>query len=169
MINNFHNPSSYPIYSTADVIVVPPGELFSCWEKLLMPFDRPTWMCLGIVFAVAFLVILLINLVKSTSMHEFIIGSNVTTPSLNVVAIFMGIGQILLPQRNVSRFMFMSFILFSLIMETAYQGKYFEFLTSDMRRKPIQTIEELKDKNFTAIVELGRFIDFLCDNDLLGG
>ena len=114
-------------------------------------------MWLGITFAVAFLVIFLIKLSKSTSIYEFIIGSNVATPSLNVVAIFMGIGQILLPQRNVSRFLFMNFILFSLIMRTAYQGKYFEFLTSDMRRKPMQTIEELKIKNFTVVINSAQY------------
>ena len=167
MLEGLGNPSSYSIYSTADVCVVPPGENFTSWEKLLMPFDRPTWMWLGIVFAVAFLVILLIKWSKSTSVHEFVIGSNVTTPALNVIAIFMGIGQISLPQTNVTRFFFMVFILFSLIMRTAYQGKYFEFLTSDMRRKPIQTIDELKDKNFTAIVDFFHCLTFLCENDLL--
>ena len=169
LLEGFNHPSSYPICSTAEVAVVPPGELFTSWEKLLMPFDRPTWMWLGIIFAVAFLVILLIKWSKSTSMYDLVIGSNVTTPTLNVVAIFMGTGQILLPQRNVTRFMFMVFILFCLIMRTAYQGKYFEFLTTDMRRKPIQTIDELKDKNFTAVGD-----DLICTKfyfkfDLLAG
>ena len=164
------SPSSYPIASTADVVSVPPGQLFTSWEKLLMPFDRQTWMWLGIVFAVAFLVILLIKLSKSTSMYDFVVGSNVSTPSLNVMAIFMGIGQILLPERNVSRFFFMNFILFSLIMRTAYQGKYFEFLTTDIERKPIQTIEELKDKNFTAIAYDFHCLFFYCyDEDILTG
>ena len=150
--------SSDVIYTTSDVFVVPPGELYTSWEKLLLPFDWATWMWLGITFAIAFLVILAIKVSKSASMYELIIGSNVATPNLNVVAIFMGIGQILLPQRNVTRFLFMNFILFSLIMRTAYQGKYFEFLTSEMRRKPIQTIEELKDKNFTIILD-PRYVD----------
>ena len=169
MLDIFGEKSSYPIYSTADVAVVPPGELFTSWEKLLMPFDRLTWMWLIITFVIAFLVILLIMLSKSTSVREFVIGSNVSTPTLNVIAIFMGIGQILLPQRNVSRFFFMVFILFSLIMRTAYQGKYFEFLTSDMRRKPIQTIEELKDRNFTAIVDYHHCLYIYCKTDLFTG
>ena len=169
MLESFSKKSSYPIYPTLDVAVVPPGELFTSWEKLLMPFDRPTWMMNGIVFAVAFVSILFVKLSKSTSVHEFIIGSNVTTPSLNVIAIFMGIGQILLPKRNVSRFFFMVFILFSLIIRTAYQGKYFEFLTSDMRKKPIQTIEELKDKNLSATVHGYHCLHFLCETDLLEG
>ena len=101
-------------------------------------------------------------------MYDFVIGSNVKTPTLNVIAIFMGIGQILLPQRNVSRIMFMCFILFSLIMRTAYQGKYFEFLTSDMRKKPTQTTEELKDKNFTVIMDIEQH-DYLYELDILEG
>ena len=146
------SPSSDPIYSTSDIYVVPPGEHYTSWEKLFLPFDWQTWMLLGITFATAFLIILLIKVSKSTSMYVFIIGSTMTTPSLNVIAIFMGIGQTLLPQKTVSRFMLMCFILFSLIIRTAYQGKYFEFLTSDMSRKPMQTIKELKDKDFAAIV-----------------
>ena len=146
--------SSDAICSTSDVFIVPPGEFFTSWEKLLMPFDRPTWICLGILFAVAFLVIFLINFKKSSLIYELIVGSNVQTPSLNVIAILMGIGQISLPVRNMSRFMFMNFVIFCLIMRTAYQGKYFEFLTSDMRKKPIETTEELKDKNFTVIIDI---------------
>ena len=108
--------SSDPIYTTSDVFVVPPGELYTSWEKLLLPFDWMTWIWLEITFATAFLVIFGIKVSKSTSMYEFVVGSNVATPSLNVIAIFMGIGQILLPQRNVTRFLFMNFILFSLII-----------------------------------------------------
>ena len=157
--------SSDPIYTTSDVFVVPPGEFFTSWEKLFLPFDWQTWMWLGITFAAAFLVILLIKVSKSTSIYDLVIGSNVTTPSLNVVAIFMGMGQVLRPQRNVTRFLVMCFILFSLIMRTASQGKHFEFLTSDMRRKPIQTIEELKENDFTAIVSRPNCFEN-CPNDL---
>ena len=162
---NSNSHSSDPIYITSDICVVPPGEFYTSWEKVLLPFDWETWMWLGITFAVAFLVILLIKVSKSTSLYDLVIGYNVATPSLNVIAIFMGIGQILLPQRIVTRFLFINFVLFSLIMRTAYQGKYFEFLTSDMRRKPIQTLQELKDNNFTVIVnELNT--DLACLRDL---
>ena len=167
---------SDPIYSTSAVVAVPPGQLYSSWEKLWMPFDRTTWILLGVVFVLAFFIIILIKLSKSSSTYEFIIGSSVATPALNVVAIFMGIGQISLPQRIISRFMFMSFILFCLIMRTAYQGKYFEFLTSNMNKKPIATIEELKEKNFTLFNEpaglafhtsldiLQGFVHLICTN-----
>ena len=134
---------------------MPPGKFYTPWEKLFLPFDRDTWIWLGIVFTVAILVIFLIKLSNSTSMYDFVIGSNVSTPILNVVAIFMGIGQLFLPERNVSRFFFINFILFCLIMRTAYQGKYFEFVTCDIKKKPIATVDELKEKNFTIHHDTG--------------
>ena len=148
-----HQLLSDTILSTSDVFIVPPGEPYTSWEKLLLPFDEATWMWLGITFAVAFLVIIFIKISRSTSMYEFVIGSNITTPALNVIAIFMGIGQILLPRRNISRFLFKIFVLFCLIMRTAYQGKYFKFITTDVRRRPITEIAELKTRNFTIFTE----------------
>ena len=153
--NNVHERIflSDPLYSDSVVLVVTPGKPYTPWEKLYLPFDDETWMWLGIVFAVAFLAIFLINISRSSSLYDFVVGSNVTSPSLNVIGIFMGIGQILLPQRNVSRFFFMSFVLFCLIMRTAYQGKYFEFITTNMRKKAIATIDELPENGITVFVE----------------
>ena len=148
---------SDPIYTESDVIVVPPGKFYTPWEKLFLPFDRDTWIWLGIVFTTAILVILLIKLSKSTSMYDFVIGSNVSSPILNVIALFMGSSQLFLPQRNVSRFLFIIFILFCLIMRTAYQGKYFEFITCDIKKEPMSTVDELKKNNFTIHYEFGRY------------
>ena len=138
-----------PVYSESDIFVVPSGEPYTPWEKLYLPFDNMTWMWLGVVFTTAIFVILLIRTSESYSAHEFVIGSNVTTPLLNIVAIFMGIGQGVLPRRNVSRILAICFILFSLIMRTAYQGKYFEFITSHLIKRPVATLEEAFEKNFT--------------------
>ena len=161
---------SDPICSTSEVFIVPSEELYTSWEKLLLPFDQDTWIWIGITFAVAFFVIFLVKLSKSSSIYEFVIGSNVSAPSLNVVAIFMGIGQILLPSRDMPRFMFINFVLFCLIMRTAYQGKYFEFLTSDMRKKTISTVEELRERNFTIfITEEVKSYSKIVDLDILNG
>ena len=62
--------SSYPIYTTSDIYVVPPGQHYTSWEKLLLPFDWQTWMWLGITFAAAFLAIFVIKVSKSTSLYS---------------------------------------------------------------------------------------------------
>ena len=159
---------SDPIYSASNIIIVPPGKPFTPWEKLFMPFDRETWMWLAATFMIAFFVIFLIKLSKSASMKDFIIGLNVTTPTLNVIAIFMGIGQLFLPQRNIARFLFTNFLIFCLIMRTAYQGKYFEFITTDLRRKPISSFEELRKEIPTLYVELSES-NYEIDSSIFSG
>lgn len=78
-----------------------------------------------------------------------VFGSRVTHPALNVLYAFFGLGQTILPRRSFARFLLMVLILFSLIIRTAYQGKSFEFLQQDMRKKDVQTIAELLEKNYT--------------------
>ena len=138
------------IYTDSEVMILAPGVPYTPWEKLMLPFDELTWMWIGIFFAVAFVVILLIRISRSSSIYEFVVGSNVTTPSLNIVAILMGIGQLHLPHRNIARFLFVNFVIFCLIIRTAYQGKYFEFITGDVRKKPIATLEEMVERNVTV-------------------
>ena len=98
----------------SDVIIVLPGEPYTGWEKLFLPFDRPPWVWLGICFTVAFLVFFLITVSKSQLLYNNIVGPNVTAPALNVVAIFMGIIQLSLPQRNGTRFLLINFVVFCL-------------------------------------------------------
>lgn len=57
-----------------------------------------------------------------------------------------------LPGRNFSRFLLVSFMLFSLVMRTAYQGKQFQFMQNEMRRPDVKTIDEMIESNFTLYV-----------------
>lgn len=69
--------------------------------------------------------------------------------------VFFGIGMTQLPGRNFARFLLMLYILFCLVIRTAYQGKQFEFLQKDMRPADVETIDEMIEKNFTFHVENG--------------
>lgn len=53
-----------------------------------------------------------------------------------------------LPGRNFARFLLMLFLLFSLIMRTAYQGMQFELLRKEIRRPVIQRIDELLSQGY---------------------
>lgn len=127
------------------IVIIPPGHFYSSYEKLLLPFDSDTWICFIITFAVGFVVIFLLIVAKD-SMRDHFFGNRVAAPTLNLLGHFFGIGQKLLPRRNFARIILMIFILFCLIMRTAWQGKYFEFLTSDGRRHGMITIDEINKK-----------------------
>ena len=135
------------------MFVATPGELYSNYEKLFLPFDRTTWILLIFTFSVAFGVIFVANR-TSKRLQDLIFGQNGRTPSLNVIAISSGIGQTRLPTRNFSRFILMLFIIFCLIFRTAYQGVQFEMLTTQMRRPEIKEIGDLKTQNFTVFASI---------------
>jgi hypothetical protein len=137
-----------PFFSSVDHLIVPLGEEYSGYEKLNFPFDSPTWFLIGLTFFTAFLTIIIVSFM-SLKAQDYIFGNNVTSPTLHIFIQFFGLGQVVLPKRNFPRFLLMIFILFSLIIRTAYQGKLFEFLQKEMRKPEVQSIEEMIEKNFT--------------------
>jgi hypothetical protein len=132
-------------YTSARYFVVPPGPFLNGYEKLLFPFDEPTWTLIFVTFVVAFVTIFVVNRMKN-KIRNIVIGENVSNPSLNIAAHFFGLGQQTIPRQNFARFLAMVFILYCLIIRTAWQSKMFEFMQQEMRKPGVQTIEETKEK-----------------------
>lgn len=118
---------------------------YTSYEKLFFPFDETIFLIS--VFCVAFGVTLIVNQLPK-SIQDEIYGENVNTPTMNIVAIFFGIGQTRLPRKNFARIILILFIWFCLIFRTCYQSKLFEFMTSDPRRPSPKSIDDLYDNNF---------------------
>lgn len=149
----------YFIYSTSldseEVFVtIPPGKDVDSYERIVRPFDVETWMWVAITFITAFVMVFI---VKFTSMDikNFIIGPEAVTPGLNILRIFLGISQIRCPTRNFARFLVMSFILFCVVIRTAYQAKMFQFLQMELKNPTFDTIDELIENNFTFYLRPG--------------
>jgi len=123
-------------------------EPYSAYEKLLLPFDDTTWIFFIAVFLYSFLSIVVINLV-SRNFQDMFYGENVNTPAFNVVGTFFGISQTTLPEANFPRILLMTFILYCLVLRTAYQSVLFEYVATDMRKPSPTTIEELFEQGFT--------------------
>lgn len=105
-----------PIHDNYFVILIPPGELYTSLEKLILPFDDITWMLFLLVFVVAYFVVACITISRKTQLYNLIVGENVQAPSLNIFMIFMGGGMINLPRKRFPRSIIMMFILYCLIM-----------------------------------------------------
>lgn len=104
------------------IILYSPTEPYSNYEKMVMPFDKLTWMFLGVTFGMAFIMIFFMNLLPR-KLKDIVYGTNVKMPSFNVIGTFFGIGQTKLPDNNFARIILMSFIIFCLIFRTCYQGR----------------------------------------------
>ncbi|KAL7011827.1 hypothetical protein ACKWTF_014476 [Chironomus riparius] len=138
------------LFKSSFVIAATPSDFYTNYEKLWLPFDDVTWVLLLITFLSAFLVIFLAKFLTN-SIKSLIIGREVMTPGLNVLQVFFGISQMKLPDSSVPRFILMLFIGFCLIFRTCYQSELFEFMTSDMRKPPPSTIEDLVERNYKIL------------------
>lgn len=130
--------------------VIPKGELYTPLEKLILPFDIETWFWFAIFIAGGIVAIFIIKIMPKV-IQNFVFGRNVQTPILNMTQAFFGVGQLTLPGRNFARYLLMMFILFCLIIRTAYQGKMFEFLQQEMRKPEVKSVEEMIANNFTFL------------------
>ncbi|CAG9810205.1 unnamed protein product [Chironomus riparius] len=144
---------------------VTPGEVYTQYEKFILPFDIQTWILLLVTFLVTFLTILIINqLSKST--QSMVYGDKVATPIWNVIRIFFGISQTKLPNKKFSRFILMIFIYFCLVFRTCFQSKFFEFMTTAPRHPSPKTLEDLRERSYQMYTLKATNDMFLYDNKL---
>lgn len=113
---NENSDTSPPVFNDFFGILVPPGELYTSLEKLILPFDYYTWILFFLVFAVAYFVLLITKILKIPRISALIIGENVRTQAMNIYMIFMGGGMRRIPKKSFPRFILMIFILYCLIM-----------------------------------------------------
>lgn len=133
------------------VCLLTPGEPYDSYEKLLFPFDFWTWMILLAVFVCSFLSIIFINQLP-TRFQNIVYGENVMSPALNVGVISFGISQTQLPFKNFPRIILVTFIIFCLVMRTAYQGVFFEMIAADITKPLPKTFHDLYLKNYSIQV-----------------
>jgi hypothetical protein len=137
-----------PYHLEGVFFAVPPGEEYNGYEKLILPFDYYTWLAIFFTFFATFATIFFVILCMP-SIRKVLFGENVRSPSLNVAAHFFGLGQNVLPKKSFARFILMAFIIFSLIIRNAWQGKMFEYLSKNITKPQLQSIDEIVDKNYT--------------------
>lgn len=109
---------------TIEYFAVPPGDPYDAYDKLILPFDLETWVLTMITFAGTFSTIYVIYRMK-IDVQNFVFGRNVTTPSLNVIAHFFGLSQVVMPRRSFSRFVVMMFIFLSFMIRNLCQASFY--------------------------------------------
>ena len=146
--------ASFSYSSDQIVFVIPLGKKFTALQTLIYPFKRTFW---GLILLFYFIGVLVIFFVKrkSKTVQNFIFGSGVRNPFMNMFTAFLGGNQKKLPKRNFARYLLMMFLIYSLVIRTLYQGSFFKLLTSNKRNKEVQTINEMIEKDFKFYVYEG--------------
>lgn len=152
-IKYFDYTSSYS--SDKMVLVIPPGTDLTSFEKLIFPFKPKVWSLILTVLIIGNFVILFVKSRCSKVVQTFVFGSRVKHPYLNMFIGFYGGSQNILPKTNFARFLLMTFLMYSMVMRTVYQGTYFKLLTSSRLQGEVQSIQEMVDKDFKFLFYAG--------------
>jgi hypothetical protein len=95
-------------------IYIPPGELYGDFEKMLLPFDTPTWIAIVLLILMGIVSILIIKL-KPPEIQEVVFGRNNRSPLMNFFDIVLNGGQQNAMVENVPRILLVTFIFWTLI------------------------------------------------------
>lgn len=126
-MSNLGNLHVFPFTQTGRSIIISTGESYSSFERMILPFDGATWIACGLFFAIVFFTILFFK-TRHIGWQSFIFGSLVRNPMFNILLVFLGQGQIILPGRNFARYILMMYFMFCMVIRTAYQGVQFELM-----------------------------------------
>lgn len=153
----FHDVKKYhvtpPIVSMPYTFVVTRGLPYTPMEKLILPFDIPTWILVVLFTLIAYLVIFIVTQFTIET-QQFVFGRSVLYPYFNVLRIFLGVGLSRIPGRNFARFFMIAFTLYCLVIRTAYQGKMFQQMTGSVRKPTPTTVSEMLQSNYTILAAL---------------
>jgi hypothetical protein len=136
------------------VFIIPPGKKFTALEKLIYPFKLTSWTLILLVFVIGTLVICVVKNQAQTT-RDFVFGTGIKSPLLNLFVVFIGDSQNKLPRGNFARFLLMMFLIYSLVIRTVYQGSFFQLLKSKRGHQEVQSIQKMIDKNFKFYIYEG--------------
>lgn len=148
-LNYFDASSSYK--SDKIIFLVNSGAYFTTFEKLTLSFSAPVWLLIAACFILGIISIFIIRL-GSVEIQAFVFGTSVQTPYLNLFIGFIGGTQNILPKNNFARFLLMSFLMYSLVIRTLYQGTYFKLMQSSRQHKEVQSINEMISEDFRFFI-----------------
>ena len=126
--------------------MIAPGEPYTDLERMFMMFDTKLWMAIGTTLVIGLLTTLILDFV-SDEVRKFIVGRDIQSPTMNFISIFLIGGQPRTPGRNFARFIFILFVVWSLIIRTCHQSMLFQLMQADIRRP---TIDEVFGSNLTV-------------------
>lgn len=139
--------STSAYYNDYAIVIVPPGQDLSPFNKLLSPFTLIVWSLLLLCIIIGIVVIIVVRL-HFKSFQNFLFGERVNYPILNIFIALLGGTQYRLPRTTFGRFLLMNFLLFSLNMRTLYQGSMFQIMQSNRKYSEMQSVDEIIASGF---------------------
>jgi hypothetical protein len=148
-------------YFNADIVfVVPPGRSIESIEKLLQPYSRRFWVCVDLSIFSFISVIVILNL-----WTKGVYKARLVKVIFKVIAIAFGVSTAH-PRRSFHRILFASLTISCLVFTAAYQGSLYRFLEQDIKKKEVQSIEEMIESDF-KFYSYDSMLEMIEDNSLI--
>ncbi|XP_073829015.1 uncharacterized protein [Musca autumnalis] len=146
------------------ILAMPKGKPLTPFQRLIKPFRYIIWSCFTSSFFFAILMIYYVRFLGKTKLIDFIFGQGNRLPFTNLLSTLLG-GAVysILPYRNFARFLLTVWILYTLVLRTAYSGALYNILQDGKARNNLQTLQEVVDHNFTiyAFPAVAKVLEFL--------
>lgn len=136
-----------PYISQQIAFIIPPGSELSSFEKFMRPLDSYVWFLLIVFTGCGFLVIYVVGR-SSPKLQDFVFGTNIRKPYMNMLVAIFGGSQHILPHRNFARSLLMMFLMFCMVMRTLYTGSLYRFLQSKVYNKEAQSIDDMIERDY---------------------
>jgi hypothetical protein len=147
-LRNMFMAPSHSYYTTKLVWVIGSGEPLNQFDRFYKPFSTAIWICLAFVFFVAVIAILIIRC-QSRKVRNFVFGTGINHPLLNMFNVFIGGSMTKLPKRNFARTLLGLYLIYTFVIRNAYTGAMFRFLRSDLRTNEVKSFNEMIERDFS--------------------
>lgn len=114
-------------YSLSLMMMIPRGARFTALQMLLRPFKLTVWIYFCVFILTTFATVAVIKC-KARSTQFLFFDRNINSPIVGMIVIMLGGSQNILPKRNFSRLLMMSFVIFCFVVRSSYEGSIFKFL-----------------------------------------
>ncbi|KAM7348601.1 uncharacterized protein ACRADG_007878 [Cochliomyia hominivorax] len=146
---------SMTFYQTMQVFtVLSLREPWTSFEIIAYPFDLHIWIIL-LALLICLLSSALILEYFRCNILKFIYGfSTANYININILAITLGQAVNAVPVRNFARYIFLMWVLLTMILRSIYQGSLYDFLKSQKTLAPPDTAAELTARKYKLIVNM---------------
>uniref|UniRef100_A0A454A0P2 Ionotropic glutamate receptor L-glutamate and glycine-binding domain-containing protein n=1 Tax=Stomoxys calcitrans TaxID=35570 RepID=A0A454A0P2_STOCA len=132
------------------VLAIAKGRPLTPFERLVKPFHYIIWICYSSTLFIAVVFIYMLRFIGKTRIINLVQGDHNQTPLTYLLSILYGISiHNNIPYGNFARFLFNSWVLYNLVLRSAYNGELFKMLHDGTTHNDIKTIEQVVQKNYT--------------------
>lgn len=121
------------------LLMIPPGDFLSPYEKLFYPFQFNVWISLALLVA---------GVLTFSSVYRKFLEKSFNLGFIDFLLVVVGGSFVRTSRKSYKRIVLATFLIFTLIMRTLYTAALFELITNDVKHQQIESIDEMIERKY---------------------